>query len=58
MNEESVISWNLPNVVTVIMMLLIIWVVLGGLGHFLFRGRNMAQATVAPTVLDPQVLGV
>lgn len=35
--EESVISWNLPNIISIILMVMIIWIVFGMVGHFVFR---------------------
>jgi hypothetical protein len=57
--EENVISWNLPNVISVIMMLLIIWIVFGAVGHFVFRqGAKTATVTSVLGATPPaQVLG-
>ncbi len=38
MGSESLISWNLPNFITIVLMLAIVWVVIGAAGHLLVRG--------------------
>ena len=44
MNAESLISWNLPNFVTIVLMLAIIWVVVGAAGHLFVRGPAQRKA--------------
>lgn len=54
MNGENLISWSIPNFVTIVLMIAIIWVVIGSLGHLLVRqpARRRAVAgdntTAAP----------
>lgn len=57
--EENVISWNLPNVISVIAMLLIIWIVFGAVGHFVFRTGAKTATTTSVLGAQPQsqVLG-
>lgn len=44
--EESVISWNLPNIISILLMVMIIWIVFGMVGHFVFRqGGSPAPAS-------------
>lgn len=43
--DETVISWNLPNIISVILMVLIIWIVFGFVGHFVFRNGGKQPAT-------------
>jgi hypothetical protein len=38
-SSENIIGWNFPNVVTIGLMLVIIWVAMGVVSH-LFRGRR------------------
>jgi hypothetical protein len=42
--DETVISWNLPNVISVILMVLIIWIAFGFVGHFVFRKGGSATS--------------
>jgi len=42
--DETVISWNLPNIISVILMVMIIWIAFGMVGHFVFR-QGAAKAT-------------
>lgn len=37
MKSESLISWNIPNFVSFVLMISIIWVVIGTAGHVLVR---------------------
>ena len=53
MDSEGLITWNLPNVITFILMLAIIWIVGGTLGHVFIRqparkATNATNTTVAP----------
>lgn len=38
MKSENLISWNIPNFVSIVLMIAIIWVVIGTAGHLLVRG--------------------
>ena len=38
MKGENVITWNLPNLITVVLMLAVLWAVLG-IGSSALRGR-------------------
>lgn len=53
MNGESLISWNLPNFITIVFMLAIIWVVIGAAGHIFVRRPAQRAATVASTQSVP-----
>lgn len=47
--NEGLISWNVPNIISVILMILIIWIVFGGVGHFVFRtGAKSSPSTGTP----------
>lgn len=48
--EQNLISWNLANFVTFTLMILVIWVVLGGAGHLLFgaTGKGKTQTAITP----------
>jgi len=54
--DENVISWNLPNVVSILLMFMIIWIIFGSIGHFFFRNSSSSDDT--NVVAQPQVLGV
>jgi hypothetical protein len=43
-NSESLISWNIPNFVTVCLMVAIIWVIIGTAGHLLVRAPAQRKA--------------
>lgn len=52
--DETVISWNLPNVITFLMMLAIIWIIFGFVGHFVFRaGSKKAASTTGAMAFSP-----
>lgn len=55
--EESVISWNLPNIVTVILMVMIIWILFGAVGHFVFRqgGKSAPSGGSQPFQSTPTI---
>jgi hypothetical protein len=59
--DETVISWNLPNIISVILMLMIIWMAFGFVGHFVFRKGGTAKKTNGSTPFtaspDLQTLG-
>lgn len=40
MDGENLISWNIPNFITIVLMIGIVWVVIGGAAHLLF-GKKM-----------------
>lgn len=53
MKSENLITWSLPNFVTFLTMIVIIWVVVGSVGHIFVRqpaARQMGKTntTVAP----------
>lgn len=52
--SESVIGWNLPNVITILIMLLILWLGLGFLSHGLRRatGRSPFGVNVPGVTSD------
>jgi hypothetical protein len=54
MDGEGLISWNLPNVFTFILMLAIIWVAAGAVGHVFVRqpGKRNIVSTATSTVMD------
>lgn len=56
--DETVISWNLPNVISIIFMLMIIWIVFGMVGHFVFRQGSSSNTVAITTTPETQVLGV
>jgi hypothetical protein len=37
MDNESLISWNIPNFVSFVFMMAIVWVIIGTAGHLLVR---------------------
>ena len=45
--EESLISWNLPNFISFVFFIVVIWIVIGSLGHMFVRRPAMARARVA-----------
>ena len=49
MRSENVISWNLPNFITVVLMLGIIWAVLGVGSNMLFGKKGMKNVGVKST---------
>lgn len=59
--DENLISWNPRNFITVVLMLGIIWVILGTVGHVFFRapvvakgkGGNRANIGMTPATLGP-----
>lgn len=44
--EESLISWNLPNFVSFIFFIAILWVAIGALGHIFVRRPAMKAAAM------------
>jgi hypothetical protein len=59
--NETVISWNLPNVVSVILMVLIIWIVFGFIGHFVFRqggGSSTGSQTINAATPSLDMVGM
>jgi hypothetical protein len=38
--NENVLSWNVPNVVTIWLMVALLWVVMGMGSHFLRKGMS------------------
>lgn len=56
--DETVISWNVANVISILLMLLIIWIVFGAIGHFVFRTGSKGPNTTVSVAPPQQVLGV
>lgn len=46
MDGENLISWNLPNFVSITLMVVMIWLVLGGVSHLIRRKIAAAPAGV------------
>ena len=46
--DENLISWNLPNVITLLFMILILWMIGGAIGHFFVRAPAQKQAPGQP----------
>jgi hypothetical protein len=44
--NENVISWNLPNFITIMLMVALLWAGVGFLSHF-FRGASSVMKTGA-----------
>lgn len=55
--DETVISWNLPNIISVVLMVMIIWIVFGFIGHFVFRSgaSQPASGGSQPFTTSPDV---
>lgn len=52
MKGENVISWNLPNLITVVLMMAVLWAALG-LGSSLVRSRSKTnRAAVSGVASD------
>lgn len=47
MDGENLISWNIPNFVSFVFMIAIIWVVIGTAGHLLVRRGGASGAPSA-----------
>lgn len=45
MNGENLISWNIPNFITFVFMIAILWVVIGTAGHLLIRQPYLRQSS-------------
>jgi hypothetical protein len=47
MDGESLISWNIPNFVSFVLMIALIWVIIGTLGHVFIRqpSKRAVKAT-------------
>lgn len=45
--SENVISWNVPNVVTIWLMLALLWVALGVVSHFVWRKPRSGNGPAA-----------
>lgn len=59
MDSESLISWNIPNFVTFVLMIAIVWVVMGTAGHLLIRQpASRRAATGTNTMAAPGGLQV
>jgi len=41
--DENLLTWNFPNFVTIILMIVTLWVIAGLVGHFLFRAPAQQQ---------------
>ncbi len=49
--EERILTWNLPNVISVWLMIIILWTATGILSHMLFRkGKSTPANTQKPGV--------
>lgn len=50
LRDEQLLSWNIPNFISVALMLALIWCALGFLGHMVFRKPSTAakRSAVAP----------
>lgn len=46
MNNENIISWNLPNFVTVVLMIGLVWSAGGIVSHLLMKGGKSAHVGV------------
>jgi len=44
MDGENLISWNIPNFVSFVFMIAVIWIVIGTAGHLLVRQPARATA--------------
>lgn len=43
--SENVLSWNVPNVVSIWLMVALLWVFMGIGSHFLRRGKSAPSGT-------------
>lgn len=53
MKSENVISWNVPNFISICLMLALLWCGLGVVSHLLFRkgrGSNAGQGVAADSM--------
>ena len=46
--NETVISWNLPNIITFLLMIAIIWMVFGAIGHIFVRNSSSSSGASQP----------
>lgn len=44
--KENIISWNLPNLVSIIFMIAILWVVIGAVGHIFVRSKSAKSSAI------------
>lgn len=51
MDGENLISWSIPNFVSFVFMIAIIWVIIGTLGHVFIRRPAMARGGVTDNTL-------
>lgn len=45
MDNESLISWNIPNFISIVLMMAIVWVIIGTAGHLLVRRPASRRAS-------------
>lgn len=48
--EERILTWNLPNVVSIWLMIIILWTATGILSHLLFRKGASSNTQQKPGV--------
>jgi hypothetical protein len=62
MGDENLLSWNIPNFVTIVLMIALLWCALGFLGHIFIRRpkatSSAATASASVTATETQVTGV
>lgn len=44
MKDQNILSWNVANFISVILMIAILWALLGALGHIAVRAPAMKKA--------------
>ncbi len=58
MKSENVLSWNVPNLISVWLMLSLLWVMLGVGSHLIFRkgGKGNLTATGVGTAANGNIV--